>query len=154
MDLYTAHVPDDASDMVTRADRTVLVREGFSVAAFLFGPLFLLVHRAWAALALWIVIAGLLIALLALLHLPPPFFGVVSLLVAVGLGLEGNTLRRWALSRRGYSLADVVSGADRGEAELAFFSKQPASMAPSRAASTWMPQAPPAVIGMFPDSAI
>jgi hypothetical protein len=42
---YTAHI---------RADRKlVLVKEAFSWGAFLFGPLWLLAHRAWIAAAIW-----------------------------------------------------------------------------------------------------
>ena len=56
MTFYTAHLKPDAEP--------VLVREGFSWGALVFGPLWLAAHRAWllAALALagYVLIAALI----------------------------------------------------------------------------------------------
>jgi Protein of unknown function (DUF2628) len=62
MPIYTVHEPTGALDPVERGDGTRFVREGFNVWAFLFGPLFLLWHRLWLALAGWLLLAALVAA--------------------------------------------------------------------------------------------
>jgi len=97
--IYTAH---------TRADSPpVLVREGFSWGALVFGPLWLFAHRAW--------IDGVL-ALCAAAAIPAlavgPARALLSLTLAWALGLFGHDLRRGALERRGFLLAHVVAATD------------------------------------------
>ncbi len=92
--------------------RPVLVREHFSFWAFLFGPIWLFVHRAWipGILALCAIVA---IAAVPLEPLRPVLgFGLVWL-----LGLFGEDLRRWSLDRRGFILAQIVA-APNNEAAL------------------------------------
>jgi hypothetical protein len=153
MTIYTVHVPHDASDHVQQADRTTFVREGFSIWGLVFGWVFLLWHRLWAALAVWIVLAAVLVTLASFKILPweaaALFWGLMHLFV----GVEGNDLRRWSLDRRRFSLADIVSGPGRVDAEYAYFVRQPEEVRsvaslPSRVVAR---DASPAVIGMFPD---
>ncbi|UDL93445.1 DUF2628 domain-containing protein [Lichenihabitans sp. PAMC28606] len=121
MTIYTVHVPQDAGDRVALADRTVFVRDGFSVWAFLFGPLFLLRYRAWLAALVWLVlvVAGAWGA--QALHLPGMVrFGLLVIL-AIFMGLEGNALRGAALGSRGYRSTDVVAGAGREASERRYF---------------------------------
>ena len=97
MRIWTAHLKPNAAP--------VLVREGFSLGALVFGPLWLAVHRAWVpaafTLAAWIAIGTLTTGdlrdtlLLGLLLLQ---------------GVSGHDLRRWSLERRGFTLAQVVTG--------------------------------------------
>ena len=153
MTLYTVHVPDDTSDAVNRADRTVFLREGFSVWAFLFGSIFLLWHRLWAAVAAWIGLSCLVAGAAWLLH--PPAASVLALfgLMHLFIGVEGNDLRRFRLERRRYRLADVVAGDGREEAEIGFFYRQPDPPAsqPLSASRVVARDMTPPVIGMFPD---
>jgi hypothetical protein len=160
MPIYTVHVPLRTADPVIRADRTALVREGFNIWAFLFGPLFLLRHRAWASAAFWLVavIAGTWICVA--LQLPGGSRALLLLLLQLFLGFEGNALRRRALDGRGYELAGVVAAAGREDAELRFLRDQmeavpsrlePAS--PALARSVPLRPAPAQtdeVIGLFP----
>ncbi len=96
MRLYTAHL---------RPGRVpVLVREGFSVGALLFGPLWLLGQGAW----LPAVVVAALWGLAGLLPHPEAFW----LALAVLAGVLGRDLCRWALARRGYALSQVVAGPD------------------------------------------
>ena len=105
MRVFTAH---------TRADSPpVLVREGFSWGAFIFGPFWLLARRAWIAGVLALC-ASVAITVLA----AEPARGLLSLALAWLLGLAGQDLRRGALERRGFLLAHVVAAAD-GAAALA-----------------------------------
>ena len=86
------------------------VKEGFSWPAFFFGPFWLLWHRLWPEAA------GVGIAALATLALPPAAGLAASFLLALLLGLEGNALRRWALRRRGWREADIIAAASADEA--------------------------------------
>ncbi len=88
-----------------------LVREGFAWGAFLFGPFWLAAHRAWIAAAITLA-AYVLIAAIA----PAPFAAVLSVGLAVVLGLTGADLRGWAMERRGYLLVHVVAARGREEA--------------------------------------
>lgn len=84
----------------------VLIREGFSLWAFLFGPLWLFANRCW--------LAGLavMLALVALAFVPAPYGFALSLTLELLLGFHGQDLRRWTLTRRGWTLAHVVLGQD------------------------------------------
>lgn len=153
MALYTVHVPDMTPDLVKRADLTRFVREGFNGWAFLFGGLFLLWHRLWLPVVLWIAALAVLVGLGSAAHLPPGPAMALGALLHLFVGVEGNDLRRWGLARRGFRMADVVSGARRDDAEYAFFAGQPEEPAATRAPSPRyvVRNATPAVIGMFPE---
>ena len=91
--------------------QAVLVPERFSLAAFVFGPLWLLAQRAWIA-AILAFAALVAVGVLPNADLRWLGWGAVAWL----LGLHGQDLRRWALARRGYRLAGVVTGADTDSA--------------------------------------
>jgi hypothetical protein len=96
---YTVHVRAGAAPVV--------IREGFSWGALVWGPFWLAGRGAWVPaaidLALWI-------ALFALAH--GPLLGVLWAAYAVLQGLTGRDLLRWDLERRGHVLAHVVAGPD------------------------------------------
>jgi hypothetical protein len=96
---WTAHVSQDRPP--------VLVREGFAWGAFVFGPLWLLAHRAWAAAVVVICVAAFI-----LLRLPAPLHAPLLFLLAATLGIFGNDLYRESLSRRGYVQAHVLAARD------------------------------------------
>jgi hypothetical protein len=89
----------------------MLLHEGFSVGALIFGPLWLAVHKCWAQ-------AGVtfLLALLILFLTNPPASIVLFVGLALLLGLSGRDLARWSLARRGYLESNVVTGRDEDEA--------------------------------------
>jgi hypothetical protein len=95
--IWTAHLKSDAAP--------VLVREGFSLGAFLFGPLWLAAHRAWVpaafVLAAWLAIGTLT---------TDGTCAALTLSLALLQGLSGHDLRRWSLDHRGFTLAQVVTG--------------------------------------------
>ena len=111
MRLFTAHTRVDAAP--------VLVREGFSWGAAIFGPLWFALSGTWvlAALALLAAVAA------GLAH------GRWPLLLAVALGwvqgLFGHDLVRWSLARRGFLLAHVVAGRDTDEALARLLHRRP-----------------------------
>ncbi|MEO9188800.1 MAG: DUF2628 domain-containing protein [Acetobacteraceae bacterium] len=99
MRIWTAHVRPNAAP--------VLIREGWSWGAFLFGPLWLLARGALipAALALAVaVLAGVLTGGTARVVLE---FGIAFL-----LGFSGRDLVRWHLGLRGYRIAHVLAAHD------------------------------------------
>ena len=112
MKLYAAHVKAQAEPE--------LVREGFAWGAFLFGPLWLVAHRAWIAAAL-VLAADVLIGVLA----PPPLTVILGLGLAVLLGLTGPDLLGWALERRGYLLVHVVAARGKDDAMLRLLTQRP-----------------------------
>jgi hypothetical protein len=109
--VFTAH---------TRAGTApVLVKEGFSWGALLFGPLWLFWQRAWIAgvLALCVWTAASLV--------PAPFSGVLLLGLAWLLGASGNDLVRWSLERRGFLMANVVAAANEDAAFARLLAARP-----------------------------
>jgi hypothetical protein len=93
--IYTAHLRPDRAP--------VLVREGFSLGAFLFGPLWLALHRAWIPAILFLAASVLIVT-----RTQPPAATVLLLGEMALLGLSGRDLVRWSLGRRGYVLAHAV----------------------------------------------
>ena len=154
MTVYTVHIPPGVSDPTLRADRTVFLREGFSLGAFVFGWFFLVWHRLWMAAIVWLVLAGLIAGFGYAVHAQAGFPLALLALMHLFVGVEGFDIRRWQLERHRFRMADVVTGSAREEAEYAFFHRQPedaertGTALPSRIVAR---DTTPAVIGMFPD---
>ena len=98
----------------------VLVREGFSWGAFLFGPLWLAAHRVWIPAVLGLVATGLIV-LLTTEATSVVLVGGLMLL----LGLSGFDLRRWSLDHRGYLLGQVLTGRSESEALASLLARRP-----------------------------
>jgi len=109
---WTAHVRQGTSP--------VLVREGFSWGALLFGPLWFVAHRAWIAAVLAAVATILILYLTTDGMLAVLLMGLVIL-----LGLSGQDLRRWSLDHRGYLLAQVVIARNEFEALERLLDRRP-----------------------------
>jgi len=110
--VWTAH---------TRAGSApVLVREGFSWGALLFGPVWLSVHCVWVPAVLSLV-ALVLIVVLA----EGTLFAALLATLILLLGLTGHDLRRWALESRGFLLAQVVVARDELEALARLIERRP-----------------------------
>jgi Protein of unknown function (DUF2628) len=124
MPVYTVHAPvADGTDPRGVTDRFVFVRDGFHFWAFLLGPLWLAWHRLWLALigyiAVWV---GVAVAL-SLLHASAGTRFAVMLLIALLIGFEAASLRRWTVSRRKWRQLDVVVADDEETAERRFFDR-------------------------------
>ena len=111
MRIYTVHAPR-TSDMNARAagDRAVFVRDGFHVWAFVFGPFWLLYHRLWWALLGYVAVMVGVSVSLGVLRVSGGVSLCVLLLIALLIGLEAASLRRWTLSRGKWRQLDVVAG--------------------------------------------
>jgi hypothetical protein len=134
------------------------VRDGFSFWAFLFGPLWMLRHRMWLVLVLYVVISVVLVGLVAVAETSDALVGATGFLIALWVGLEAATLRRFTLRRRGFRDVGVISGEDREAAERRFFDawlqqdpQTPARPVPSRGFNPHQPTTS-GVIGLFPES--
>jgi Protein of unknown function (DUF2628) len=157
MAVYTVHQPPSARQTAPDPERFAFVRDGFSFAAFLFGPLWMLRHRMWLVLLGYVVIVG---GLQFGLHRIDASLGVrltVGLLVALLIGFEAGTLRRFTLARRRWTNVGVVVGDDRELAERRFFdawvrSEAPAASATAAGSGLRMAPSSPEVIGLFPES--
>jgi len=104
MRVFTAHQPPVAA---ARAEGPLLLRDSFAWGACLFGGFWLLLHRLWFEALAW-----LGVALLALILLPGWALAPVALATALLLGWHGQDLRRAALTRRGWTMTEIVAARD------------------------------------------
>ena len=88
-----------------------MLRDGFSLGAFLFGPLWLLARRAWVPAAL-----SFAVYVLAGVLLPDAATGVIFPALMLLHGLSANEVLAWALERRGYHLSQVISARTEADA--------------------------------------
>jgi hypothetical protein len=160
MKTYTLHVPADAPPGDAGAlDRAVLVRDGFSWGAFFFSFLWFFAHRLWLAGLMVLAAAVGLGAALQFLRVGQGATFWAEVLLALLVGLEANSLRRWTLERRGRPAVDVVAAQGREEAETKVFGRW-LDEAPSAGAALPRPpppatasyRAPEPVIGLFPEA--
>ncbi len=124
MPVFTVHEPprsEDDDDALAHATRFTFVRDGFHFWAFLLAPLWMLRHRMWLEFIAYLLLtAGITVALQSF-NVTGSAGVWVALLLAVLVGMEAPSLRRWQLSRRGFGNVGLVVGKDREEAERRFF---------------------------------
>jgi hypothetical protein len=119
---FTVHEPPNPPpDRVERAERLVFVKDGFAWMAALFTPLWMIVHRLWWPLLAYLVLSSVAGALQSLLGFDPGWLTLAAIGVAVLIGFEAGTLRRWTLDRRGWRTLGSVSGRNLAECERRFF---------------------------------
>jgi hypothetical protein len=122
MAVYTVHEPPlrAGATAVPEPERFVFVRDGFAFWALLLGPLWMLRHRMWLVLLLYM---GLAVGLSLVLHLQTSarIGFIVWGLIALLLGFEASTLRRFTLGRRRYRNIGIVVSDDLELAERRFF---------------------------------
>jgi len=140
----------------------VFVRDGFSFWAFLLAPLWMLRHRLWLVFVGYVIVAVALQVGLRLIGASSGVIIAVSLLLALLVGFEAATLRRFTLARRRWKNVGIVVGDDLESAERRFFdawidkpwSDSSAAGGRSRASfATGMarqPQGSSEVLGLFP----
>jgi hypothetical protein len=115
--------PQQDRETTAHALRFVIVRDGFSWRAFAFGPLWMLRHRMWLVLMLYVIFVGALMTAMYFLQLSQTVQFVAVVLFAVLIGLESATLRRWTFQRRGWRDLGIVAAADANDAERRFFDR-------------------------------
>ena len=162
MTVYSVYEPiSEDANIAARADRIAFVKDGFAWLALIVPALWLLYHRMWIELIVFLaVIAGLQFAF-GFDGLGQELFGWVALALVVLFAFEANDLRGAALRRRGYRFAGIAMGGDQTQAERSFFTawlpQQERSQHPPapKAARTVAAAAPSPgggeeVIGLFP----
>lgn len=161
MKTYTLHVPVDSTPGDPQAlDRALLVKDGFSWGAFIFSFFWFFAHRLWIAGLMVLVAAFSLGLLLQWLRVGEGGMFLAAFLLALLVGIEANSLRRWTLTRRGRPEVDVVAARDREEAETKTFARwlgETSARSPDRAAPrpgsrpSFYARSEP-VIGLFPEA--
>ena len=162
MSIYTVHQPPlDSGAAAAEPYRFVFVRDGFSWWAFLLTPFWMLRHRLWLALAIYLLASAALDAGLRALGASVFTLILASLLISLLAGLEAGTLRRFKLARRHWRNIGVVTGDDVEDAERRFFDawirqaparrRPPPPSAPAPGSAAPPPPAPSGVIGLFPE---
>ncbi|MEM8700285.1 MAG: DUF2628 domain-containing protein [Pseudomonadota bacterium] len=134
MSTYVVMAPPEFQDLAGDAresDRLLFVPDRFSVLAFVFSFIWMLVHRMWLVLLGYLALT-LIIELLAL-SLGSQATGIVALTISLLFGFEAQALRRWSLERKGWRVVGIVDGASPAEAELRFLNKEAVRMAPEPA---------------------
>ena len=163
MSIYTVHQPPlDSGAAAAEPYRFVFVRDGFSWWAFLLTPFWMLRHRLWLALVVYVLISAAVDVGLRALGASVFPMVLAGLLISLLAGLEAGTLRRFKLTCRRWRNIGVVTGDDLEDAERRFFDAwirqtsarrppSPPSAPPSGAAAPATPAAPSGVIGLFPE---
>jgi hypothetical protein len=102
---------------------TRFVRDGFAIVGLLFPVIWLLWHRLWIE-------AVVALAVLLCIGVAGELSGwgttamLISFLASLYVGLEGSTLRQWALRRRGWRESAVIDATDEDEAMTRWFADE------------------------------
>ncbi|MCP4621615.1 MAG: DUF2628 domain-containing protein [Bradyrhizobium sp.] len=123
MPVYTVHAPATNAADLTATDKFAFVRDGFHFWAAVAGLIWLAWHRLWLALIGWAVLLLAVNVGLPLLGVGARTMLVVNLVLALLLGFEAASLRRWTLSRRKWRQLDIVVADDEETAERRFFDR-------------------------------
>jgi hypothetical protein len=123
MPVYTLHAPTADNADIAATDRFAFVRDGFRFWAALLGPLWLAWHRLWLALIGWIVVMIAIEVGLARLGAGGTAIFFTNVLIALLMGFEASSIRRWTLSRRNWRQLDIVVADSEEAAERRFFDR-------------------------------
>jgi hypothetical protein len=162
MSVYTVYEPPlRAGEVVPDPDRFVFVRDGFYFWAFVFAPLWMLRHRMWLVLFLYILVAAGMEIVTYYAGVGATGVALIQLLLSFLVGLEASTLRRFTLERRGFRNVGIVVGDDLESAEQRFFNAWVETAPSRRAARPSVSSSPVAsvptvsqahdIVGLFPE---
>jgi hypothetical protein len=158
MTTFTVHEPPPRKNEETASPvRFAFVRDGFYFWAFLLGPVWMLYHRLWLVLLMYLAGTTAIQAALWALSVSGLVKFTVGLLIAVLVGFEAGSLRRWSLRR--WTNRGIVVAYNREAAEHRFFDRWSGSL--PRGYAPTEPSAPPPgargptsdqdIIGLFPE---
>ena len=123
MPVYTVHAPVANGADLAATDKFVFVRDGFHFWAAVASVIWLLWHRLWLALIGWIVLMVAIQFGMSALGASRGTIFAVDVLIAILMGFEAASLRRWTLSRRKWRQLDIVVADDEESAEHRFFER-------------------------------
>ncbi len=116
--IFTVH---ENAAIAEPADRAMLVREGFSVWAFTFTVIWLVMHRLWVEALAFMLLLGMAVYAAKTYGIGEAGQGIVQLFLTVMLGFLAHDLERAALARRGYRMTGVVAAESELAAERRFY---------------------------------
>jgi hypothetical protein len=161
MSIYTVHEPPLRNGVAAPdPERFVFVRDGFYFWAFLLTPLWLIWHRLWLVLLIYLIVITGLVEAMRYAGVDTAGRSLVMLLISFLIGLEASTLRRFTLTRRGWRNVGVVGGTNTEAAERRFFDDLAAAGPGRPPGSTGNPPPPlppapafhtPPIVGLFPE---
>src|SRR5258708_35163156 len=152
--------PQDGQTAAEQADRCIFLYERFNPGAFLFAPLWMIRHRLWLVLIVYLVGMGLIAYGLRGSGAGWIVVALVFALVHLLVGLEAATLVRWTRIRHGWRECGVVIADDLDMAERRFFdsrtalrlaAKPAAMLSPGQLPATQVGPSHPDIIGLFPE---
>ncbi len=122
MSAYTVHEPPNpAIDRIDRAEAMSFLKDGFSWAAFVFGPVWLLANRLWLGFAGYAAISAAFTAAATALGLDAAWISLAIVGLHAVVGYEAHALQVAALEQRGWNMVGSVMGASETECERRFF---------------------------------
>jgi hypothetical protein len=123
MPVYTVHAPSIGNQDFRATDRFTFVRDGFHFWAAVLGVVWLAWHRLWLALIGWIVLMVAIDIVMIRLGVGGGVIFLADGMLALLLGFEAASLKRWTLSRRNWRQIDIVVADDEESAERRFFDR-------------------------------
>jgi hypothetical protein len=123
MPVYTVHARTGDGVVISATDKFAFVRDGFHVWAALLGGVWLAWHRLWLALIGWIILLTAADIAMTRLGVDRATILLANGLIAVLMGLEAASLKRWTLSRRNWRQLDIVTADNEEAAERRFFDR-------------------------------
>ncbi len=162
MAFYTVLMPppETGGGAADRLEKTVFLKDGFVLFAFVFTGLWLLAKRLWLAFAVFLVIWVAVAWGGRAIGIHPLGLAAAQVLIGLFLGLEGHALIERKLLRKGWRLAGVVEGKEQDTVERRFFESlngpagEMAVVPPAAAYRAGIGQAASradgAVLGLFP----
>lgn len=127
---YTVHEPPQSPpDRIDRAQSLAFIKDGFSVWAAAFTPFWMMAHKLWLALAIYVAVAVLVEVGLWALGIGQQPAAIILGALHLIVGYEADTIRRWTLDRRGWRMIASVNGRNAEDCERRFF-------------ETWLPTQP------------
>jgi len=121
MTFYTAHYRNRTGE-----PDLVLIKEGFSWPAFVFGILWALWNRLWIVAVVFLAAELALGFGLKLIGMGPEVQALASVGLALVIGFVANDLRSWSLGRwDGFEAEGVVAADGLQEAERRFLAERP-----------------------------
>lgn len=124
-----------------QATEARIIRDGFTLLAFLFAPLWLVWHRLWVEALVVFAIQLLVGALGEAYGLMLPA-SLLSLLLSLYVGLEAPAMRAAGLRRRGFVDWGMVDAGSHAEAEIRYAAAVEAAGAGRAPATQAAPAAP------------
>jgi hypothetical protein len=160
MATFTVHEPPlRKNEDEVSPDRFAFVRDGFHFWAFVLGPVWMLYHRLWLVTVMYLVVLAGVEAAMWALGLSAIVKFMVGFLIALLVGFEAGSLRRWSLRR--WTSRGIVVAYNREAAEHRFFDRwnerdggsYEATMPPTspEPPSAHVPAPGQDVIGLFPE---